>query len=95
MPHSWLCPPQLRAASEYEERKLIRAAIRKLRAEEIEGEVSVSGLPCRCWDVPNSFLNFTLLLLPSCSPGWERAEQPQGWRRARSRARTCRTQQER
>lgn len=29
---------QLRAAGEYEERKLIRAAIRKLRAEEIEGE---------------------------------------------------------
>ncbi|NWT09583.1 SMTN protein, partial [Vireo altiloquus] len=28
----------LRAAGEYEERKLIRAAIRKLRAEEIEGE---------------------------------------------------------
>ncbi|KAF7239816.1 Smoothelin [Varanus komodoensis] len=27
----------LRGASEYEERKLIRAAIRKLRAEEIEG----------------------------------------------------------
>ncbi|NXY81359.1 SMTN protein, partial [Alcedo cyanopectus] len=30
----------LRAAGEYEERKLIRAAIRKLRAEEIEGEAS-------------------------------------------------------
>ncbi|NXX86670.1 SMTN protein, partial [Urocolius indicus] len=29
---------RLRAAGEYEERKLIRAAIRKLRAEEIEGE---------------------------------------------------------
>ncbi|NXU53216.1 SMTN protein, partial [Turnix velox] len=28
----------LRAAGEYEERKVIRAAIRKLRAEEIEGE---------------------------------------------------------
>ncbi|NWR80125.1 SMTN protein, partial [Centropus unirufus] len=28
----------LRAAAEYEERKLIRAAIRKLRAEEIEGK---------------------------------------------------------
>ena len=31
---------QLRAAGEHEERKLIRAAIRKLRAEEIEGEAS-------------------------------------------------------
>ncbi|NWS62509.1 SMTN protein, partial [Chunga burmeisteri] len=29
---------QLRAAGEYEERKVIRAAIRKLRAQEIEGE---------------------------------------------------------
>lgn len=36
---------QLRAAGEYEERKLIRAAIRKLRAKEIEGEV----LPPPCW----------------------------------------------
>lgn len=33
---------QLRAAGEYEERKLIRAAIRKLRAEEIEGEAQFS-----------------------------------------------------
>lgn len=58
-------PPQLRAASEYEERKLIRAAIRKLRAEEIEGEVfslclcqgRLVHLPERCWDVASSFLN--------------------------------------
>lgn len=29
--------PQLRGAGEYEERKLIRAAIRRVRAQEIEG----------------------------------------------------------
>ncbi|KAJ6656617.1 hypothetical protein lerEdw1_003504 [Lerista edwardsae] len=34
----------LRGASEYEERKLIRAAIRKLRAEEIEGMMSPATL---------------------------------------------------
>lgn len=62
-------PPQLRAASEYEERKLIRAAIRKLRAEEIEGEVAVSGLPRRCWDAPSSFLNLTFFA----------SAQPQPW----------------
>lgn len=58
-------PLQLRAASEYEERKLIRAAIRKLRAEEIEGEVfspclrqgRLLPLPERCWDAASSFLN--------------------------------------
>lgn len=38
---------QLRGASEYEERKLIRAAIRKLRTEEIEGTApgSETGRP--------------------------------------------------
>lgn len=40
---------QLRAAGEYEERKLIRAAIRKLRAEEIEGE---APFPCSCEGKP-------------------------------------------
>lgn len=50
-PASLLCLSllQLRAAGEYEERKLIRAAIRKLRAEEIEGEapplLSQDGYP--------------------------------------------------
>uniref|UniRef100_A0A8C5JSP4 Smoothelin domain-containing protein n=1 Tax=Junco hyemalis TaxID=40217 RepID=A0A8C5JSP4_JUNHY len=48
----WVLPSQLRAAGEYEERKLIRAAIRKLRAEEIEGEApflcSWGGSPGRC-----------------------------------------------
>lgn len=52
-PASFLCPSllQLRAAGEYEERKLIRAAIRKLRAEEIEGEAQ---FPCSGVDVLES-----------------------------------------
>lgn len=37
------CHPQLRSAGEYEERKLIRAAIRRVRAQEIEG-----GCPALC-----------------------------------------------
>lgn len=37
-PHISPClPRQLRSAAEYEERKLIRAAIRRVRAQEIEG----------------------------------------------------------
>uniref|UniRef100_A0A8C4JH31 Smoothelin n=1 Tax=Dromaius novaehollandiae TaxID=8790 RepID=A0A8C4JH31_DRONO len=64
----------LRAASEYEERKLIRAAIRKLRAEEIEGEApspylsqAEPLLPRRCWDVASSLLTAFVCFPPAAT----------------------------
>ncbi|XP_017800753.1 smoothelin isoform X6 [Papio anubis] len=47
------CHPQLRSAGEYEERKLIRAAIRRVRAQEIEAATLAGRL---CSARPNSGL---------------------------------------
>lgn len=63
------CHPQLRSAGEYEERKLIRAAIRRVRAQEIKGRClpSVdSPLPCISYltSLPDTCLALSFQLPP-------------------------------
>lgn len=64
--------PQLRSAGEYEERKLIRAAIRRVRAQEIEGRCLPSvDSPCPASHTSHYFLMLALPCPSSCHLGWE------------------------